>query len=216
MNARLWKALGLVAILTMVGGAVMLNAPSTASATTKTDRVGFQMDMRKLWEDHITWTRVVIISVFASLPDRSAATNRLLQNQVDIGNAIKPFYGDAAGNQLTSLLTTHIVGAAQILDSMKATAPSCTPDPAAVARWYANGNDIAAFLHAANPTKWPLAEVQQMMKSHLDLTAAEATARCKMDWNGDVAAYDRVHLEILQMADMLSQGIIRQFPQKFN
>jgi hypothetical protein len=199
----------------MVSSAVLVNAPNIASASTKTDRVAFRQDMRKLWEDHITWTRVVIISVFAGLPDRTAATNRLLQNQVDIGNAIKPFYRDAAGDQLTSLLTTHIVLAAQILDSMKASG-TCTPNATALTQWYANGNDIAAFLHAANPKNWSLAEMQAMMKDHLDNTAAEAIARCTGNWTGDVAAYDRVHLQILAMADMLSLGIIQQFPQKFN
>src|SRR5262252_5070715 len=71
--------------------------------------------MRKLWEDHITWTRAFIISAAANSPDKAAATDRLLQNQVDIGNAIKPYYGEAAGNQLTALLKEHITTAADVV-----------------------------------------------------------------------------------------------------
>src|SRR5678815_2469589 len=70
---------------------------------------GLRNDMRKLWEDHITWTRLYIVSAAANLPNKDATAQRLLQNQTDIGNAIKPFYGDAAGVKLTGLLKDHIL-----------------------------------------------------------------------------------------------------------
>ncbi|HXD10135.1 MAG TPA: hypothetical protein VN653_08740, partial [Anaerolineales bacterium] len=82
-------------------------------------------------------------------------------------------------------------------------------------RWYENANQIAAFLNSANPDNWSLADMQSMMKSHLDLTLEEAVARLNGDWNGDVAAYDKVHDEILQMAAMLTEGIVAQFPAQF-
>ncbi len=170
--------------------------------------------MRKLWEDHITWTRLYIVSAAANLPDKDATAGRLLQNQADIGNAIKLFYGNAAGDQLTALLRDHILIAAQLIDDAK------RGDTAAFAadktRWYANGDEIAEFLHAANPKNWPLADMQAMMKSHLDLTLQEASAHLTGDYAGDIAAYDAVHVEILQMADMLSMGIIQQFPKAFD
>jgi hypothetical protein len=169
--------------------------------------------MRKLWEDHITWTRNVIISFQADLPDLNAAIARLLQNQVDIGNAIKPYYGDAAGDQLTALLREHILGAAKVLAALKAGDQSALQS--ALADWYANAHDIAVFLSVANPENWPLAEMDQMMRDHLDATTREAVARHEGDWNADVAAYDAVHVQALAMADMLSNGIIAQFPKRF-
>jgi hypothetical protein len=138
---------------------------------------------------------------------------RPLQNQTDIGNAIKPYYGDAAGNQLTALLRQHILGAADVLVALKAGDQSGLQ--AALTAWYANAHDIAVFLSTANPKNWPLAEMDQMMKDHLDATTREAVARNQGDWSADVAAYDAVHLQILSMADMLSSGIIAQFPKKF-
>lgn len=176
-------------------------------------QAAFQDAMRKLWEDHITWTRVFIISAVGDLPDKEGATNRLLQNQVDIGNAIKPYYGDAAGDKLTSLLKEHIMTAAEIVTAAKAGDTAKMQD--ANRRWFANANAIAAFLSGANPKSWPAAEMQQMMHDHLNLTTAEVQARLKGDWAGDIAAYDKVHEQILHMADMLSEGIAKQFPQKF-
>jgi hypothetical protein len=164
--------------------------------------------MRKLWEDHIVWTRCFIVSFAAGLPNLDATTNRLLANQVDIGNAFKSFFGDDAGNQLASLLTDHILGAAKLLAAAKA--GDTAGVKSASDAWYANGNQIAAFLSKLDPHDWPLADMQAMMRQHLDLTLAEGTAELGGDWIGSVAAYDQVTLEILQMADMLAAGLSKR------
>jgi hypothetical protein len=54
-----------------------------------------------------------------------------------------------------------------------------------------------------------------MMHEHLDLTTAEAVAHLKGDWAADVVAYDKVHEQILRMADMLKAGIVCRHPAKF-
>jgi hypothetical protein len=175
--------------------------------------VTLRMDMRKLWEDHITWTRLAIISLTTSAPDTEATVGRLLQNQTDIGNAIKPFYGNAAGDQLTALLRQHILIAADVIAAAQAGDSAKLAD--AQARWVANADGIAAVLHSVNPRQWPLGEMKAMMHRHLDLTTQEAVARLQGNWSADVAAYDKVHEQILHMADMLSKGIAKQFPARF-
>jgi hypothetical protein len=169
--------------------------------------------MARLWEDHIVWTRMVIVDFAAGLPDLKAAEARLLRNQADIGNAIKPYYGTAAGNTLTRLLRTHILEAVPVLQAAKD--GDKTALKTALTAWYANGHQIAAFLSKANPQAWPLSMTTSMMKRHLDLTTQEAVARLQGHWTADIASYDRVHTEILQMATMLSSGIISQFPNRF-
>jgi len=191
----------------------VLDFVQTANKNKKIDPLVFQQAVRKLWEDHVTWTRVYIIAALADLPEADAAAQRLLQNQTDIGNAVKPFYGDEAGSQLTALLEDHILIAVDLLAAAKAGDAAKFED--ANERWYKNADDIAVFLNSANPTHWQLREMKTMMKDHLDLTLEEATARLNEDWEGDVAAYDKVHDEILHMADMISDGIIRQFPKSF-
>jgi len=187
---------------------------SPAAAPAATSRAAFHDAMRQLWEDHITWTRLYIVSAAAGLPDADQAAQRLLRNQADIGDAIKPFYGDAAGTQLTALLRGHILTAAKLVGAAKG--GDTTMVNAASAAWYANADSIATFLSAANPRNWPVAALQSAMRMHLDLTLKEATARLHGDWTADIAAYDEVHRHILQMADVLSDGIIKQFPNRFN
>ena len=189
-----------------------LPAQSTARAA-ETKQVAFGKAMRKLWEDHITWTRLFLVSAAANLPDQGPTTDRLLQNQVDIGNAIKPYYGDAAGEKLMALLKVHITTAAELVAAAKMNDTAKMQE--ANRRWVANADEIAAFLSTVNPKNWPNADMQQMMHDHLNLTTAEVQARLTGDWSADIAAYDKVHEQILHMADMLSAGIINQFPNQF-
>jgi hypothetical protein len=175
--------------------------------------VAFRSSMDRLWEDHITWTRMVIVDFAAGLPDLPTAEARLLRNQADIGNAIKPYYGAAAGRQLTKLLRTHILEAVPVLQAAKA--GDSTKLAHALATWNANAHQIAVFLSKANPRDWPLKMTTSMMKRHLALTTNEAAARLQGNWSADVRAYDQVHTEILQMSHMLSSGIILQFPNRF-
>ena len=190
-----------------LGAALLL--PQGAAAAGKES---LRSDMRKLWEDHITWTRLFIVSTLADLPDKDATTKRLLQNQVDIGNAIKPFYGAAAGDKLGALLKDHILIAADIVTAAKA--GDNTKVESSKTRWVANADEISAFLSGANPKHWPAAEMKTMMREHLDLTTAELMARLNKDWAADIAAYERVHTQILHMADMLADGISKQHPGK--
>lgn len=168
--------------------------------------------MNKLWEDHVTWTRNVILCLVDEVPGADQAVNRLMQNQVDIGNAMKPYYGEAAGNKLTELLKAHIAISADVVKSAKAA--NKTALDAANKKWYANADEISAFLSKANPN-WALAEMQMMMNDHLKLTTDEAVQRIKKDYVADIVAYDKVHEEILKMSAMLADGIIKQFPEKF-
>jgi hypothetical protein len=175
--------------------------------------VALRTDMRKLWEDHITWTRLAIISLESGTPDTNATVARLLRNQVDIGNAIKPYYGKAASNELTKQLRAHILIAADVIAAAKAGDGARLAD--AQARWVKNADRIAAVLRSVNPRYWKLGAMKAEMHRHLDLTTQEAVARLQGNWTADVAAYDKVHQHILHMSDMLSQGIVKQFPARF-
>lgn len=175
-----------------------------------TDPEKFRADMRKLWEDHVVWTRLFIVSAVSNLPDKDATTKRLLQNQVDIGDAVKPYYGNTAGRRLTRLLTEHILIAADIVMAAK---EGKTSEVAQLSlRWTRNANQIAVFLNRANPDNWPLTDLRSMLREHLRLTTTEAVRYIQGDYAGSVRAYDRVLNAMLEMSDFLANGMIKQFP----
>ena len=185
----------------------------TVHRDVSSKKVSLRLKMRKLWEDHITWTRMFIVSSVADLPDAGTAAARLLHNQEDIGDAIAVYYGDEAGDALTGLLKDHILIAADILTAAKNGDQEGVSD--ASQRWDDNAVEIARFLAGANPLNWDEDEMTAMMREHLALTLDEAVARLDADWDADVAAYDEIHHQALHMADMFARGIVRQFPKRF-
>ncbi len=191
--------------------AAVHDAPASHALNAR--QLAFHDAMRKLWEDHVTWTRLAIVSFAGGLPDLQPTEARLLANQTDIGNAIKPYYGRAAGNKLTALLKEHIAGAVALLQAAK------SGDSAAITKasnaWYANANEIADFLHNANPHNWAGGEMRAMMKTHLDQTLKEGQDRLQGKFAADIRDYESIQRHILEMADELSAGIMRQFPNRF-
>lgn len=129
--------------------------------------IDLRMDMRKLWEDHITWTRNYIISAVANLEDAGKVAERLLKNQDDIGDAIKPFYGNEAGEKLAALLKDHILVAVEVVKTAKA--GNAEELANANKKWYANADEIAVYLNGANP-KWPKKGLENMLNKHLEYT----------------------------------------------
>src|SRR6266540_3495026 len=133
-------------------------------------QAAFQDQMRKLWEDHVTWTRLTIVGAVGgtnrkALPDIEETVQRLQANQDDIGAATVPFFGEEAGKELATLLHAHISGAIELL--LAAKAGDTDGVEAAKARWYANGQEIADFLAAANPQFWPQKTMRDAMLMHL-------------------------------------------------
>lgn len=182
--------------------------PSAAAASAVT----LKQDMRKLWTDHVVWTRDYIIAAVGDQPSANAAATRLMKNQEDIGHAVAIFYGAAAGQQLTTLLKEHITIAVDLIKAAKA--GDKAGQQQADGRWQQNAIQIAEFLSKANP-HWPKDVLTDLMKKHLSTTTTEVVARLTKDWEADVRAFDEVYAHALHMADALAEGIVKQFPNKF-
>src|SRR5829696_7861000 len=215
-------AIGAVAISTQAGASSTSSAVSAPESRFFPDTraaVAFHDQMRKLWEDHVTWTRLTIVSAVGgtngeALADTGPTLARLQQNQDDIGAAIVPYFGQAAGDQLATLLHEHISGAVTLV--LAAKAGDTAGVAAAKAAWYANGQQIADFLAAANPRFWPQDTMRDAMQTHLDQTLQEAVDRLQGNHAAEIQDYEHAHLHILQMADLLSSGIIRKFRDQFD
>ena len=183
-----------------------------ATLATSDAQSALRTGLRKLWADHAVWTRQYIVAFASDGTDAGAAANRLLKNQEHIGNAIVPFYGQAAGAQLTNLLKQHILIAVDLLTAAKAgdDAEFQRQDQ----RWSDNAMELATFLSGANP-HWPKNDVYDLLGVHLKLTKDEAVARLTGNWDNDVVAFDDIFTEIMTVSDTLADGIIGQFPERF-
>lgn len=210
---ELKKYLPLVAAF-VCGGAAVYMVPPILMARKKMETVcicNLRKGLRKLWADHVIWTREYIVAAVAGTPDAQAAAARLLKNQEDLGAAIVPFYGKEAGDQLTKLLKEHILVAVDVVAAAKA--GDNKKLEAADKKWHQNADEIAHFLAAANP-HWPEKEMQAMMYEHLKLTTAEAVNRLQKKWDADVKNFDVVFEQIMHMADDIAEGIAQQFPHQ--
>jgi hypothetical protein len=203
----------LVAAALQVGSGIGRACPSgDHGARVVAAAPALRQAMRKLWSDHVFWTREYVVAAVAGQPDQAAAASRLMKNQEQIGAAVAAYYGESAGAALTSLLKEHISIAVELITAAKA--GNAAGQQRADAAWHRNAERIADLLSQANPN-WPRAALMEMMNMHLATTTKEVVARLTKDWDGDVAAFDEVYQHILAMADALSDGIIRQFPARF-
>ena len=201
-----------LALITTLGGCSAVNsAAGSLGMPTPAKSMTLHDNMRRLWSDHVVWTRQYIVAAIADDPSANVALTRLLRNQEDIGNAIRPYYGDAAGAKLTDLLKQHIAIAGELVAAAKAGDQAKQTD--ADRRWHNNAADIATFLSGANPN-WSRDAVLGMLNTHLTLTTHEAVARLQKNWGDDQMTFDSIFSQAMDMADTLSDGIIKQFPTK--
>ena len=175
--------------------------------------VKFENKFRRLWIDHVLWTSNYITSATtAGAEDQKQVLTRLLKNQEDIGNAVKPVYGEKAGNKLTDLLKEHIVIAGKIVDAAKSGNEALVNQ--LNKEWYRNADEIAAFLSGANPYL-KNEDLKNLLYMHLKLVTNDLSASLAKDWNARIVSIDEGVTHIILMADTISTGVVKQFPDKF-
>jgi hypothetical protein len=156
---------------------------------------------------------MLIISIAASLPDEALVTERLLRNPPDMANVFRRYYGDEIAARFSSLMRDHLVLAAQLVKAAKAGNNQAATE--AEKKWYANADEIAAFLNSINPN-WPESVLMHMLHEHLRMTKSEAVLRLSKNYKADIEAYDQIEKQALEMADAFTNGIVKQFPDAFN
>lgn len=215
MLKRLLILVGIIAF-TIVNSNLIADArgdeQTRENAMEKAD-IKLKSDMQRLWIEHAWWTRDVIVSKQDNLEDNEIVLKRLLQNQEDIGNILKPYYGEGTCNKLTELLKEHIVIGGQIIDANR------KGDNAAVEKldqkWRQNADEIVEFLGTINPY-WKKDELKEMFYSHLKFTTDVANARKNKNWEEDVKIANLNEEHLIHMGNFLTEGIVKQFPEKFH
>ena len=168
-----------------------------------------------LWEEHVAWTRLAIISMvdIKDPTETDATVNRLLRNTKDMAEICKMFYGDDAAMKFDELMTEHLTTAAELVQA--AVAGDNDKAENAEKRWYKNADEIAATLNTLNPN-WKEEEMKYMLYDHLKLTKEEAMARITKEYATDISTYDEIEIQARMMAEGFSHGIIMQFPDRFH
>ena len=175
-------------------------------------KLEFMGEIRALWEQHGTWTMMAITSIVFRLPNETNVVQRLLRNPVDFRRALAPFYGEIAAANFERLLAEHLTLAA---DLIKAIMAGDTNSAAIIERrWYRNAEEIAVFLSSINPF-WSRDAWRNMLFEHLGYVKSIAVNMINGNYAASVRVSDDYEAQILEMAEMMSQGIIRQFPRKF-
>lgn len=175
-------------------------------------KVELNRKLRSLWEQHVFWTRLTVNSIVGRLPDEKETTARLLRNPKDFAALLKPLYGAEAANTFEKLLTEHLTIAAELVKALQAGHSAAASD--AQKRWFANADAIAIFLNRINPY-WSAEEWKKMLYEHLRLLSAEVASRLAGNYAENVAISDQIQSQALEMADVMTYGIIQQFPNAF-
>ena len=193
-----------------------------ASQSCKKDDVdpfgtdGYQqlrVDMRKLWAEHMEWTYATVDAFFHDQSGLNAKLNRLLQNQQDIGEAIKPYFGNQAGDKLSALLTEHIQLAVPVLS-----AAQDGDDPAltdALDNWYANAQEVGDHFAAINPEVWGKTKLRDMWKTHITQTVGYSVALLQNNLEDAIVKYQEAYDHMMGMGDIMAEGIAKKSPDSF-
>jgi len=155
---------------------------------------------------------MTIMGIVFGLPDLPVVQERLLRNATDLGNCLRPFYGDKIADRYAILIKEHLVLAAELVTA--AAKGDAKKAAETEKQWYRNADDIAEFLSSINPYLGK-EEVRKMFYTHLALTKQEAVYMLQKNYKADVEVFDKIEAEALEMSDMIAGGIVKQFPGMF-
>lgn len=165
--------------------------------------------MHILWEEHVIWTRMAIMGLVHNLPETDLILKRLLRNPADFANVLEHFYGQEAAQTFAQLLTDHLTIAAQLVkDAMSGDTQAFA---ATEKKWYDNADEIAAFLGSINPY-WKEDDWSAMMHDHLDLLKQNVSDMIAGNYEASIDIFDDIEQQALEMADVMAEGIVMQFP----
>lgn len=198
----------------MAAGLALSKATGMTVQAQETDAtVALRHALLMLWTEHMQYTMQVVDAFFNNEEALDAYLDRLLRNQQDIGNALIPYYGEEAGKRQADLLTAHITLAVPVLEAARDNDQQALD--AALKDWYANADENGIALSELNPDNWPPELLTNALRMHIDQTVDYSVLLLKKDYPAAIASYDTAHHHMLDLAEVMADGIISQFPEKF-
>jgi hypothetical protein len=156
--------------------------------------------LRKLWTDHAVYTKFVVLDLIEKLPNTDADTQRLLQNQEEIGKYIGTIIGDSNGLLLANLLKEHVnFGVTCIL--------SLTQNSKVFAvckqNLLHNSDEIGKFLHQIRPERRTEKELCDMFLEHNQCFLDMTVSQYQHDSSMVVKVFDAYYVHMLLVSDTI-------------
>jgi hypothetical protein len=166
--------------------------------------------LRLLWSQSLWWLRSFMVSSLYNLPDLEEVTKRLLSHPEAMAQVFIPFYEQKQVCEWQNLLTHHVKISIDVVTLTKQQLSISEK----VGEWEANATEIAQFLSSLNP-HWSSCDWQRMLHKYLQLLKAQLTYYINHDYIHGVTLFDDLLQHALNIADMMTNGIIKQFPKQF-
>lgn len=194
--------------------------PSVMTDETMT----FRMDSRTLWTRYALGMINFSVSDFGNLASTDNVKNSLARNAAAIGQFFVPYYGFTTGDKITNLLNALIKNGEKIVGIIKS---GKTDVAAYVDIWAQQSMALADYLHEINPSNYPKDLLTDMFTTLTKFWLDDFMARYTNDFAADAVALDNIlkmgvtgvpdHAKAgySSIADVLSRGIIAQFPLLF-
>jgi hypothetical protein len=169
--------------------------------------------MRILFLRHAEFTAArVMHSLVDKQPDIQVALAHLLENQEDIGVALKPSIGDKKADTLIALLKEHIQLAGVVISEAVLNHDNQVLNPDTVLKekiiaLFAQGDRIATFLCALNPEKLPLDITKKMFLNHNQFVVDMTVARLQQNYEQEMRLYYPYQTEILVLSDSIVNAV---------
>ena len=175
-------------------------------------QVDLTSTLRKLFTDHAVYTKFVINAIIDGTADIKALLPRLMQNQVDIGDQLKPIIGNKS-SVLIKLLQKHIELAGATVTEIAQDSTYFDSDVVsdsiqeAINNQLWNGNQVASFLSALNSEVLGKEMVESMFQQHNMFVVMMAMKRKEKDYVQELVLYDAYYNQILEMSDAISNAL---------
>jgi hypothetical protein len=182
-----------------ITGSTMCRCDKRYDVTIYEENHSLKELFRKLFTDHAVYTKFYIESALTDQPDLSAITNRLFENQVEIGTNVGKIVGHEKGNKLIILLKQHIEAAANAVSVAKKGGDLTD----AKNKIFTNSAAVAKFLSRLSPKYLPYNVVKKQFDHHNKYVLEMVVLHLTKKYDREVVKYDEYYNHMLMFSDML-------------
>lgn len=170
--------------------------------------------LRDLWIGHIFWIRAVSIATIEKREAAAAAAElKAVANARSIAGTIEPFYGTAAKDTFSKLLTGHYGAVTAYL--MATIADDAAGQRTATRSLTSIAEEIASFLSQANP-HFPKDAVNNLLLAHGDHHIRQIRQLKDRNYEAEAHTWEEMKDHIYQIADTTADALAKQFADEFS